>query len=138
MNIKFLLFFFSLPFFAFGMDPSGLSSKRSHVPVLNRGSPHLIVRSRGGAKIQRLSGAGLNPNRDRTDEVGVKRTRNGGCSEVYLLSGDALAPLSGVMRRLDSCRDLLCPGIQPTAVRFLCVPTFVRMQGVFCDVDGVS
>ena len=82
MNIKFSLYFFSLPFFAFGMDPSGLSSKRSHVPVLNCGSPTLIVRSRGGAKIQWLSGPGLNPDRDRTDEVGEKRTRNGCCSEV--------------------------------------------------------
>ena len=138
MNIKFSLFFFSLPFFAFGMDPSTLSSKRSHVPVLNRGSPHLIVRSQGGAKIQWLSKAGLNPKHDCTDEVGVKRTRNGGCSEVYPLSRDALASLSRVMRRLDSCRDLLYPGIQPTAVRYLCVLAFVRMQGVFCGVDGVS
>ena len=81
MNIKFLLYFFSLPFFAFGMDLSGLSSKRSHFPVLNRGSPTLIVRSRGGAKIQRLSGAGLNPNWVHTDEVGVKRMRNGCCSK---------------------------------------------------------
>ena len=120
------------------MDPSGLSSKRFHIPVLNRGSPHLIMRSRGGAKIQRLSGAGLNPNRDRIDEVGVKRTRNGGCSEVYPLSGDAFAPLSRVMRCLDGCRDLLCPGIQPTVVRYLCVPAFMRIQGVFCGVDGVS
>ena len=100
MNIKFLLVFFSLPFFACGMDPSGLSSKRSHVLVLNRRSPHLIVRSRRGAKIQRLSGAGLNPNRDCTNEVGVKRRRNGCCSEVYPLSKDAVAPLSRVMRRL--------------------------------------
>ena len=138
MNIKFSLYFFSLPFFAFGMDVSGLSSKHSHVPVWNRGSPHLIMRSGGGAKIQRLCGAGPNPNRDRIDEVGVKRTRNGCCSEVYTLFGDAVALLSRVMHCLDSCRDLLCPGIQPTAVRFLCVPTFVRMQGVFCAVDGVS
>ena len=127
MNIKFSLFFFSLLFFAFGMDPSGLSSKRSHIPVSNRGSPHLIVQSRGGAKIQQLSGARLNPNRDRSDEMGVKRTRNGGCFEVYPLSGDALVLLSRVMLRLDGCRDLLCPGIQPTAVRYLCVPAFVRM-----------
>ena len=138
MNIKFSLYFFLLPFFAFGMDPSGLSSKRSHVPVLNRGSPHLIVRLGGAAKIQRLSGGGLNPNRDHTDEVGVKKTRNGCCSEVYMLSGNAIAPLSRVMRRLDGCQDLLCPGIQPTVVRYLCVLAFVRMQGVFCAVDGVS
>ena len=119
------------------MDLSGLSSKHSHILVLNRGSPHLIVWSRGGAKIQRLSGDGLNPNRDRTDEVGVKRTRNGCCSEVYLLSRDAIAPLSRVMRRLDGCRDFLCPGIQPTVVRYLCVLAFVKKQGV-CGVDGVS
>ena len=56
---------------------------------------------------------------------------------MYPLSGDALAPLFRVMRRLDGCRDLLSPGIQPTAVRFLCVPVFVRMQGVFCGMDGV-
>ena len=88
-------------------------------------------------KIQRLSAAGLNPNRDRTDEVEVKRTRNGGCSEVYPLSRDALAPLFRVMSRLDGCRDLLCPGIQPIAVRFLYVLAFVRIQGVFCGMDGV-
>ena len=137
MNMKFLLYFFSLPFIAVGMDPSGLSSKRSHVPVLNRCSPHLIVRSGGATKIQRLSRGGLNPNRDRTDKVGVKRTLNGCCSKVYTLSGDAVAQLSRVMHRLDGCRDLICPGIQPIAVRYLCMPAFVRMQGVFCTVDRV-
>ena len=75
MNMKFSLYFFSLLVFAVGMDPSGLSSKRSHIPVLNRCSHHLIVQSGGAAKIQWLSEGGLNPNRDRTDEVGVKRTR---------------------------------------------------------------
>ena len=76
MNMKFSLYFFSQPVFAVHRDPSGLSSKRSHVPIFNRCSPHVIVRSEGAAKIQRLSGGGLNPNRDRTDEVGVKRMRN--------------------------------------------------------------
>ena len=56
---------------------------------------------------------------------------------MYPLSGGALAPLFRVMRRLDGCRDLLCPGIEPTAVRFLCGSTFVRMQGVFCGMHGV-
>ena len=65
------------------------------------------------------------------------RTRNGGCSEVYPLSGGALAPLFRFMLRLDGYRDLQSPGIQPTAVRFLCVPTFVRMQGFFFGMDGV-
>ena len=138
MNMKFSLYFFSLPVFAVDMDPSRLSSKRSHIPVLNRCSPHLIVRSGGAAKIQRLSGGGLNPNRDRTDEVGVKRTRSGWCSKVYTLSGDAVALLSRVMHRFDCYRDLICPGIQPTAVRYLCVPPFINMQGVFCAIDGVS
>ena len=124
MNMKFLLYFFSLPFFAVGMDPSRLSSKRSHVPVLNRCSPHLIVRSGGAAKIQRLSGGGLNSNRDRIDEVGVKKMRNGWCPEVYTLCGDAVASLSRVMRCLGSCPDLICRGIQPTTVRYMCVPPF--------------
>ena len=127
MNMKFSLCFFSLPIFAVGMDPSRLSSKRFHVPVLNRCSPHLIMWLGGAAKIQRLSGGGLNPNRDRTDEVEVKRMRNGWCSEVYTQSGDVVAPLSRVMHRSDGCRDLICPGIQPTAVHYLCVPPFVRM-----------
>ena len=120
------------------MDPSGLSSTCSQVPVLNRGSPHLIVRSRGGAKIRRLSGAGLNPNREGPYEVGVKRTTNTGCSEVYPLSGGALALLFRISLCLDGCADLVCPGIQPTAVRFMFVPMFVRTQGVFCGMDGVS
>ena len=68
----------------------------------------------------------------------MKRTRNGCCSAMYTLCVDAIAPLSRIMRRLDGCRNLICPGIQPTAVRYLCVPAFVRMQGVFCAVDGVS
>ena len=76
MNMKFSLYFFSQPVFAVHRDPSGLSSKHFHVPVFNRCSPHVIVRSEGAAKIQRLSGGGLNPNRDRIDEVGMKRTRN--------------------------------------------------------------
>ena len=139
MNMKFSLYFFSLPIFAIGMDPFRLSSKHSHkLPVLNRCSPHLIVRSGGAAKIQRLSGGGLNPIRDRTDEVEVKRMKNGWCSEVYTLFGDAVAPLSRVMHRSDGCRDLICPGIQPTVVHYLCVPLFIRMQGVFCAVDRVS
>ena len=120
------------------MDPSGLSSTCSHVPVLNRGSPYLIVRSRRGAKIQRLSGAVLNPNWEGPYEVGVKRTTNAGCFEVYPLSGGALASLFRVSLRLDGCADLLCPGIQPTVVRFLVVLAFVRTQGVFCGMDGVS
>ena len=131
MNMKFSLYFFSLPVSAVGMDPSRLSSKRSHVPVFNRCSPHLIVRSGGAAKIQQLSGGGLNPNRDRTDEVEVERTRNGWCSEVYTLSGDAVALLSRVMHRSDGCRDLICPGIQPTAVRYLCVPLVSQDAGGF-------
>ena len=138
MNIKFSLFFFSVPFFAVGMDPSQLSSTRSHIPAFNSGYPHLIARLGHGARIQRLTGAGLNPNQDYTDEVGVKRTRNDGCSEVYQLSGDALAPVFRVMHRLDGCGDLLCPGIEPTAVRFLCGPAFVRIQGIFCGMHGVS
>ena len=138
MNIKFSLFFFSVPFFAVGMDPLQLSSMRSHVPAFNSGYPHLISRSGRGARIQWLIGAELNPNRDCTDEMGVKRTRNSGCSEVYPLSGDALAPVFRVMRCLDSCGDLLCPKIEPTAVRFLCGTAFVRMQGVFCGMHEVS
>ena len=120
------------------MDPFGLSFTHSHVPVLNRGSPHLIVRSRGGAKIQWLSGAKLNPNREGPYEVGVKRTTNAGCSEVYPLSGGASASLFRISLRLDGCVDLLCLGIQPTAVCFLFVLAFVRTQGVFCGMDGVS
>ena len=131
MSMKFSLYFFSQPVFVVGMDAAGLSSKRSHVPVFNHCSPHLIVRSGGAAKIKRLSGGGLNPNRDRTDEVGVKRTRNSWCSEVYTLSGDDVAPLSRVMRRLGSCRDLICPGIQPTSVRYLCVPLVSEDAGGF-------
>ena len=131
MNMKFSLYFFSQPGFAVRMDPSGLSSKGSHVPVFNRCSPHVIVQSEGVAKIQRLRGGGLNPNRDRTsDEVGVKRTRNGRGSQVYTVCGDAVAPLWRVMRRLRGCRDRICPGIQPTPVRYLCVPPFLTMQGV--------
>ena len=99
MSMKLSLYFFSQSIFAVSVDAAGLSSKRSHVPVLNHCSHHLIVRSGGAAKIQRLSGGGLNPNQDRTDEVGVKRTRNSCCSRVYTLCGDALAPLSRVMRR---------------------------------------
>ena len=98
MSMKLSLYFFSQPVFAMSVDVPGLSSKRSHVPVLNRCSRHLIVRSGGAAKIQRLSGGGLNPNRDRTDEVGVKRTRNSCCSRVYTLCGDAVVPLSRVIR----------------------------------------
>ena len=138
MNIKFSLFFFSVPFFAVGMDPSRLSSTHSHVPAFNCGYPHLIGRSGRHARIQRFTGTGLNPNRDRIDEVGVKRTRNGGCSVVYPLSGDALAPVFRVMRCLDGCGDPLCPGVELTAGRFLCGPAFVRMQGVFSGMYGVS
>ena len=138
MNMKFSLYFFSLTVFAVGMDPSRLSSKRSHILVLNLCSLHLILRSGGAAEIQRLSGGGLNPNQDRIDQVGVKRTRSGWCSKVYTQSEDAVAPLSRVMHRRDGCRDLICPGIQPIAMCYLCVPPFVRMQGVFCAVDGVS
>ena len=127
MNIKFSLFFLCVPFFAVGMDPLRLSSRRSHVPAFNCGYPHLIGRSGRRARIQRLTRAALNPNRDRTDKVGVKRTRNGGCSVVYPLSGDALAPMFRVMRRLDSCGDLLCAGVEPTVGRFLCGGAFVRM-----------
>ena len=120
MNMKFSLYFFSQPVFAVHMDPSGLSSKRSHVRIFNRCSPHVIVRSEGAAKIQRLSGGGLNPNRDRTDEVGVKRTRNGWGSEVYTVCGDAVAPLWRVMHRLCGCRDRICPSIQPTRALPVC------------------
>ena len=115
MNIKFSLFFLCVPFFAVDMNPSRLSSMRSHVPTFNCGYPHLIKRSGRRARIQRFTGAGLNPNRDHTDEVGVKRTRNGGCSVVYPLSRDALVPVFRVMRRLDGYGDLLCTGVEPTA-----------------------
>ena len=117
MNIKFSLFFLCVPFFAVGMDSSRLSSTRSHGPAFNCGYPHLIEQSGRRARIQRLTRAGLNPNRDRTDEVGVKRTRNSGCSVVYPLSRDALALVFRVMRRLDGCGDLLCAGVEPTAGR---------------------
>ena len=127
-----------MPFFAIDMDPSWLSSTCSHVPTFNSGYLHLIAWSGRGARIQRLTGAGLNPNRDRTNEVGVKRTRNGGCCEVYPLFGGALALVFRVMRRLDGCEDLLCPGIEPTAVRFLWRPAFMRIQGVFCSMHGES
>ena len=138
MNIKFSLFFLCVPFFAVGMDLSRLSSTRSHVPAFNCGYPHLSRRLGRCARIQRLTGARLNPNRDRTDEVGVKRIRNGGCSVVYLLSGDALALVFKIMRRLNGCGDLLCAGVEPTARRFLCGRAFVRMQGVFSGMHGVS
>ena len=138
MNIKFALFFFYVPFFAVGIDPSGLSSTRSHVRAFNCGYPHLIGRSRCHTRIQRLSGARLNSNRDCTDEVGVKRTRNSACSVVYPLSGDALAPVFTVMRRFDGCGDLLCAGVEATAGCFLCGRAFVRMQGVFSGMHGVS
>ena len=127
MNIKFSLFFFSVPFFAVRMDSSRLSSTRFHVPAFSCGYLHLIGRSGRRARIQRLTGTGLNPKWDRTDKVGVKTTRNGSCSVVYPLSGDALAPVFRVMRRLDGCGDLLCPGVEPTARRFLCGLAFVRM-----------
>ena len=39
---------------------------------------------------------------------------------------DALGPLFRVSLCLDGCADLLCLGIQPTAVCFLFVPAFVR------------
>ena len=68
--------------------------------MLNHCSLHVIVRSGGAAKIQRLSGGGLNPNGDRTDEVGVKSTRDGWGSEVYTMCGDAVVPLRRVMRCL--------------------------------------
>ena len=138
MNMKFLLYFFSQPVFAVHRDPFGLSSKRSHVPVFNRCSPHVIVRSEGAAKIQWLSGGGLNPNQDHTDEVGVKRTRNAWGSQVYTVCGDAVAPLWRVMRRLHGCRDRICPGIQPTPLHYLCVPPFPTMQGVFLCCRRVS
>ena len=138
MNIKFSLFFFSVPFFVVGMDSSRLSSTRSHIPAFNCGYPHLIGQSGRCARIQRLTGAGLNPNRDRTNEVGVKRTRNGGCSVVYPLFGDALALVFRIMCRLDGCRDLLYPGVEPIAGRFLCGPAFMRMQGVFSSMQRVS
>ena len=105
--------------------------------MLNHCSPHVIVRSGGATKIQQLSGGGLNPNGDHTDEVGVKSTRDGWGSEVYTVCGDAVAPLQRVMRRLRGCRDRICPGIQPTPVRYLCVPPFVTMQGVLlCSRRG--
>ena len=138
MNMKFSLYFFPQPVFAVHRDPSGLSSKRSHVPVFNRCSPHVIVRSEGAAKIQRLCGGGLNPNWDRTDEVGVKRTRNAWGFQVYTVCGDAVAPLWRVMRRLRGYRDHICPGIQPIPLRYLCVPPFVTMQGVFLCCRRVS
>ena len=131
MNMKFSLYFFSQLVFVVHRDPFGLSSKRSHVPVFNQCFPHVIMWSEGAAKIQRLSGGGLNPNRDRTDGVGVKRTRNARGSQVYTVCGDAVAPLWRVMRRLRGCWDRICPGIQPTPLRYLCVPPFLTMQGVF-------
>ena len=66
----------------------------------------------------------------------MKRTRNGGCSVVYPLSGDALAPVLRIMRRLDSCGDLLCVGVEPTTGRFLCGQAFVRMQNLILNILG--
>ena len=68
----------------------------------------------------------------------MKRTMNAGCSKVYPLFGGALVPLFRVKLCLDGCADLLCPSIQPIAVHFLFVPAFVRTQGAFCGMDGVS
>ena len=68
----------------------------------------------------------------------MKRTRNGACSVVYPLSGKALAPVFTVMRRFDGCGDLLCVGVEAIAGRFLCGRVFVRMQGVFSGMHGVS
>ena len=117
MNIKFLLFFLCVPFFAVSMDPLWLSSTRSHVPAFNCDYPHLIGGLGCRARIQRLTGAGLNPNRDRTNEVGVKKTRNGGCSVVYPLSGDALAPVFRVLRRcLGSCAAWMAVGTSSVQV----------------------
>ena len=101
------------------MDPSSLSSLRSHVPALNCGYPNVIGRSRRRATIQRLIGATLNPNGDRTDELGVNRTRNGASCVVYPLSGDTLAPVLTIMHRFDGCGDLLCAGFEATEERFL-------------------
>ena len=70
--------------------------------------------------------------------MGVKKRTNAGCSEVYPLSGGALASLFRVSLCFDGCADLLCRGIQPTAMRFLFVPAFVTTQGVLCGMDGVS
>ena len=70
--------------------------------------------------------------------MGVKRRTNAGYFEVYPLSRGALTPVFRISLCLDGCADLLCPGIQPTAVRFLFVPAFVRTQGVFCGMDRVS
>ena len=102
------------------MDPLRLLSPRSHVPAFNYGYPNVIGWSRRRATIQRLTRAALNPNGDRTDELGVRRTRNGASCVVYPLSGDALAPVLTVMRRLDGCGDLLCAGVEATGGRFLC------------------
>ena len=108
-----------MPVFAVRIDPSRLSSPHSHVPAFNCGYPNVIGRSRRRATIQRLTGATLNPNGDRTDELGVSRMRNGASCVVYPLSGDALAPVLTVMRRFDGCGDLLCASVEATGGRFL-------------------
>ena len=120
------------------MDPSRLSSPRSHVPAFNCGYPNVIGRSRSRVMIQRLTGAALNPNGDRIDEVGVSRTRNGASCVVYPLSGDALVPVLMVMRCFDGCGDLLCAGVEATRGRFLCGRAFLVMEGVFSGMHGVS
>ena len=67
----------------------------------------------------------------------MKSTRDGWGSEVYTVCGDAVAQLRRVMRCLRGCRDRICPGIQPTPVRYLSVPPFVRIQGVLlCSQRG--
>ena len=108
-----------MPIFAVRMDPSRLSSPRSHVPAFNCGYPNVIGRSRRRATIQQLTGAALNPNGDHTDELGVSRTRNGASCVVYPLSEDALAPVLTVMHRFDGCGDLFCAGVEATGGRFL-------------------
>ena len=98
----------------------------------------MIGRSQRRATIQRLTGAALNPNGDRTDELGVSRTRNGASCVVYPLSGNALAPVLTVMPRFDRCGDLLCAGVEATGGGFLCGRGFLTMEGVFSGMHGVS
>ena len=120
------------------MDPSCLSSPHSHVPAFDCGYPNVIGRSRHRATIQRLIGAALNPNGDRTDELGVNRMRNGASCVVYPLSGDAFVLVLTVMSRFDGCGDLLCVGVEATGGRFLCGRAFLTMEGVFSNMHGVS
>ena len=73
-----------------------------------------------------------------SDEVGVKRTTDGGCCEVYLLFGGAVARL---FRPLASVGWLFGPPVYRYSIYRSALPRCASVRedvGGFCGMDGVS